>query len=78
MKMMDPDENEIYKFLEIEQADWIKTKKVFERVKGKVYKWVKMLTNTKLNDLNLVCAINTKVIPVAAYPMKVCKFNGGN
>ena len=45
--MMDPDKNEIYKFLEIEQADWIKTKKVFERVKGKVYKWVKMLTNTK-------------------------------
>ena len=35
MKMMDSDENEIYKFLEIEQADGIKTKKVFERVKAK-------------------------------------------
>ena len=37
-KTMDPDENEICKFLGIEQADGIKTKKVFESVKGKVNK----------------------------------------
>ena len=37
-KTMDPDKNEIYKFLGIEQADGIKTKKVFESVKGKVNK----------------------------------------
>ena len=36
-----------------------------------------MLTNTKLNDVNLMCAINAKVIPVAAYPMNVCKFTSG-
>ena len=30
-----------------------------------------------MNDVNLVHAINTKVIPVAAYPTNVCKFNGG-
>ena len=35
IKTMDPDENEIYKFLGIEQADGVKTKKVFERVKAK-------------------------------------------
>ena len=35
MKTMDPDKYEIYKFLGIEQAVGIKTKKVFERVKGK-------------------------------------------
>ena len=33
-----------------------------------------MLTKTKLNDKNLIKAINTKEIPVAAYPMNVCKF----
>ena len=77
MKTMDPDQNEIYKFLRIEQADGIKTKKVFKRVKGEVNKRVKMLTNTELNDVNLVRAINTKVIPVAAYPVNICKFNGG-
>ena len=77
MKVMDQDKNEIYKFLGIEQADGIKTKKFFERVKGEVSKSVKMLTNTELNDVNLVRAINTKVIPVAAYPMNVCKFTVG-
>ena len=31
---MDPEENEIWKFLGIEEAYGVKTKKVFERVKG--------------------------------------------
>ena len=33
-----------------------------------------MLTKTELNDKNLIKTINTKVIPVAAYQMNVCKF----
>ena len=36
-----------------------------------------MLTNTELNYVHLVRAINTKVIPVAAYPISVCKFTAG-
>ena len=75
MNTMDPEENGIYKFLGIEEADGIKTKTVFERVKGEVNKRVKM--NADLNDVNLVRAINTKVIPVAAYLMNVWKFTGG-
>ena len=75
MNTMDPEENGIYKFLGIEQADGIKTKTVFERVKGEVNKRVKM--NADLNNMNLVRAINTKVIPVAAYLMNVWKFTGG-
>ena len=47
-------------------------------MKGEVSKRVKMLTNTELNDLNLERAINTKVIPVAAYLMSICKFTGGD
>ena len=54
MKTMDPDKNEINKFLGIEQADGIKIKRVFERVKEEVKKKVQMLTNTKLNDVNLM------------------------
>ena len=77
MKTMVPNKNEIYKFLGIEQVDGIKTKNIFERVKGEVNKRVQMLTNTELNDENLVRAINMKVIPVADCPMKVCKFTGG-
>ena len=77
MKTMDADEKEIYNFLGIEQADGIKTKNVFERVKSEVNKRLKMLTNAELNDVNLVRAINTKVMPVAPYPMNACKFTGG-
>ena len=55
-------------------ADGIKTKKVFERVKGEVNKRVKILTTIELNGVNLVRAINTNVIPVAAYSMNVYKF----
>ena len=77
MKTMDPEENEIYRFLGIEQVDEIKAKKVFERVKDEVNKRVKMLTNTELNDVNLMRAINMKVTPVATCPMNVCKCNSG-
>ena len=77
MKTMDPDENEIYKFFGVEQADGIKTKNVFERVKNEVKKRTKMLVETELNDANLIRAINEKVIPVASYPMNVCQSNKG-
>ena len=33
MKTIDPDENEIYKFLGVEQADGVKNKTVLERIK---------------------------------------------
>ena len=75
VESMDPEENEIYKFLGIEQADGIKTKRVYERVKHEVTKRVRMLINTEFNDINLVRAINAKVILLAAYPMNVCKFS---
>ena len=75
MKTMDPDENEMYKFLGIEQADRIKNIVVFQRVKSKVEKRVKMLVNTQFNDRNLFSAINVKIIPVAAYSINVCKFS---
>ena len=38
METMDTDENELYKFLGVEQADGMTTKFVFERVKSEVKK----------------------------------------
>ena len=38
---------------------------------------LEIMNNTKLNDVNLVRAINTKVVPVAAYQMSICRFTGG-
>ena len=64
MKTMDPYVNETYKFLGIEQADGIRMKTVFKRVKEEVLKRMKIIINTELNDTNLIKAINMKVIPV--------------
>ena len=33
-----------------------------------------MLTKSELNDKTFLKAVNTKVIPFAAYPMNICKF----
>ena len=77
VETMDPDENEIYKFLGVKQADGMKTRAVFEHVKSEVKKRVKMLVNTELNDTNLISAINVNVVPVAVYSMNVCKFSKG-
>ena len=66
---MDPNE-----FLGVEQADGIKKKEVYNRVKEEISRRMNIITRTELNDKNLAKAINTKVIPVAAYPMNVCKF----
>ena len=72
MKTMNPDENEIFKLLGIEQADGIRTKAVYKRVKEEVTTRVKMLTKTELIDANLIKAINIKIIPVATYAMNTC------
>ena len=77
MKTIDPGEYEMYeisKFLGIEQADGIKKKEVYNTVKKEISRRMDIITTTELNDKNLVKAIITKVIPVAAYPMNVCKF----
>ena len=75
MKTMDPDENETYRFLGIEQADGIRTKTVFKRVKEELLNRMKIIINTELNNANLIKAINMKVIPVAAYALNICKFS---
>ena len=36
-------------------------------------KRLKLLMKSELNDENLIQAINSKVFPVAAYPMNACK-----
>ena len=66
---MDPEENEIYKFLGVEQTDGIKKKQMYNRVKEEVSRRMSIITRTELNDKNLVGALNTKVNTVAAYSL---------
>ena len=74
-KTIDPDKNEIYKFVGVEQADAVKQKEVYNRVKEEISRKMNIITRTELNDKNLIKAINMKVIPVSAYPMNVCKLD---
>ena len=69
MKTMDPEENEIYKFLGVEQTDGIKKKQMYNRVKEEVSRRMNIITRTELNDKNLLEAISTKVNTVAAYSL---------
>ena len=61
-------------FLGVEQTDGIKKKEVYNRVKEEISRRMNIITRTELNDKNLAKAVNTKVIPIAAYPMNICKF----
>ena len=77
MKILDTDQEEMYKFLGREQANSIKTKQVYERVKEEMTKRLKLPMKSELNNENLIQAIDSKVISVAAYPMNVCKMTKG-
>ena len=66
MRALDPDENDIYILLGVEQAEGIKVKEVLIRVKAKMQNRLRILLNAGLYDKNLIPAINNKAIPVAA------------
>ena len=74
MKTLDPKEKEIYQFLGVKQADETKKKEVYNRVKEETSRRMSIITRTELDDKNLVKAINTKAVPVAAYRMNFCIF----
>ena len=56
MRPTDPNKNKIYKFLGVEQADGIKTKNIFKRVKAEVGQGTTLLDNTGLKNVNLIAA----------------------
>ena len=77
MQAMDPEKNEVYKFLGCEQGDKIDVKRVMTRVKEEIRRRLEHLVKQQLNDRNLMKAINCRIIPVAGYVMKVCKLGKG-
>ena len=77
MKALDPEKNDVYKFLGCEQRDDSDVKKVLERVKKEIKKCTEHLVKLHLNDKNLMKAINCRVIPVAGYIMNVCVIRKG-
>ena len=78
MNTLDPDSNEIYKFLGCEQADKLDKVKVMERVVKEMTERMRSLTQLELYDKNLVRTVNCRVIPVAGYAMNVCRMSKEN
>ena len=78
MKALDPEQNEVFKFLGCEQGNKIDVKKVMRRVKKEIAKRLEQLIEVNLNDENLVKAINSRVVPVAGYVMNVCNLRKGD
>ena len=72
MKALNPEKNDVCKFLGCEESDDIDGKKVLERVKKEIKKRTEHLVKLHLNDKNLMKAINCRVIPVTGYIMNVC------
>ena len=72
MKALNPEKNDVCKFLGCEESDDIDVKKVLERVKKEIKKRTEHLVKLHLNDKNLMKAINCRVIPVTGYIMNVC------
>ena len=52
-------------------------KRVMERIKKEIRKRLDHLTGLKLNDQNLMKAINNRAIPVAGYVMNECNLGKG-
>ena len=71
---LDPDRDEAYKFLGIEQGQGLDKEKVIKRIKEEMRRRLKTLVQLELYDKNLIKAINCRVIPVATYAMNVCQF----
>ena len=75
INMLDPQKDDVYKFLGCEQGEGIEMENVRRRLKEVVSHRMNQLVNLELYDNNLVKAINSRVIPVAGYLMNVCKFS---
>ena len=75
MKALNPQREEIYKFLGCEQGEGTEIEVVRERLRNVVKKRTEKLVELELYDKNLMKAINCRVIPVAGYLMNVCKFS---
>ena len=75
MKVLDPENCETYKFLGCEQSEGIDKVKALGSVPESMETRLNTLLDMELYDKNLIKAINTRVLPVAMYPMNVCRMN---
>ena len=71
---LDPDKNEFYRFLGIEQGKQIDKGRPMLRIRNEMLGRLESLLDLELYDKNLMKAINRRVKSVARYAMNVCQF----
>jgi hypothetical protein len=74
LEALDPEKEEFYTFLGIEEANGQLDSIIKERVINKCFHTVEKLIDTELYERNFVRAMNSKVIAAARYSMLVCHY----
>ena len=74
MKSLDPTEGDVYKFLGLDQNEGIERNEVYRKIENTMIERLSKIVDLELNDKNMMNAINSRVIPVATYPMNVITF----
>ena len=77
VKALDPEMEEMYTFLGIEEGKGQMDKAVKERVTEECFKTAEKLMKMELYERNLVRAINSKAMGKVRYSMQVCHYNKG-
>ena len=72
MKALDPEHKDVCTFLGCQQGDKTDVKRVIERVNDGVQKRTEQLVKLKVNDTNMMKAINCRMVPAAGYATNVC------
>ena len=80
MNVLDPDKSKTYKFFWCGQEDKVGVKRVVERAKKakRLRKSLEYLMRLKINDQNLMKAINFRVMSVASNVMNACNLGKGD
>ena len=72
---LDPEDNEYYKFLGIEEGDGQLDEKAKERVIEECFKRVESLRRTELYERNMIKALNTMCMSAVTYVMNIVHFS---
>ena len=78
MHCFDPEKEEHYKFLGVEQGCGFVKEVVLCRILKEIDVRTRSLSDTGLHDRHLMKALKTRVIPVAAYVMNMVKFSNAD
>ena len=74
IRSLNPEQNEFYTFLGIEEGDGQLDKAVKQRVTEKCFSLVNKICTMELYERNLVKAVNSKAMATVRYSMNICHF----